>query len=40
MEAIKRGMWQAEEKMKKELQKIYLDIEGILEENQVGGKVK
>jgi len=26
--------------MKKELQKIYLDIEGILEENQVGGKVK
>ena len=40
LEAIKRGMWQAEEKMKKELQKIYLDIEGILEENQGGGKVK
>ena len=34
LEAIKRGMWQAEEKMKQELQNIYLDIEGILEESQ------
>ncbi|RLE14044.1 cobalamin biosynthesis protein CobN [Candidatus Aerophobetes bacterium] len=40
LEAIKRGMWQAEEKMKKELQKIYLDIEGILEENQVRREAK
>jgi len=31
LEAIERGMWQATEEMKKELQKIYLDIEGLLE---------
>ena len=34
LEAIKRGMWQAEKKMKQELQNIYLNIEGILEESQ------
>jgi cobaltochelatase CobN len=31
LEAIERGMWQATEEMRKELQKIYLDIEGLLE---------
>jgi len=31
LEAIERGMWQATEEMKKELQKIYLDVEGLLE---------
>jgi len=40
LDAYVRGMWPAEEKMKKQLQKIYLDIEGILEENQGEGKVR
>ena len=31
LEAIERGMWQATEEMKKQLQKLYLDIEGLLE---------
>jgi len=33
LEAIERGMWQATEEMKQELQHIYLDIEGVLEES-------
>ena len=33
LEAIERGMWQATEEMKQELQNIYLDIEGVLEES-------
>ena len=32
LEAIERGMWNASEDMKKQLQQIYLDIEGFLEE--------
>mgnify|MGYP000120730620 CR=1 FL=1 len=36
LEAIERGMWQATDEMKQELQSIYLDIEGILEESQAG----
>jgi len=31
LEAIERGMWQATEEMKKQLQKLYLNIEGLLE---------
>ena len=31
LEAIERNMWQATEEMRKELQKIYLDIEGLIE---------
>ena len=31
LEAIERNMWQATEDMRKELQKIYLDVEGLLE---------
>ncbi len=31
LEAIERGMWDASEEMKKQLQKLYLDIEGLLE---------
>jgi len=31
LEAIERGMWEATEEMKKKLQKLYLDIEGLLE---------
>jgi cobalamin biosynthesis Mg chelatase CobN len=31
-EAIERNMWQAPEDMKKELQKIYLNVEGLLED--------
>lgn len=31
LEAIERGMWDATEEMKKQLQKLYLDIEGLLE---------
>jgi len=36
LEAIERNMWQATEDMKKELQKIYLDIEGLLEGAEEG----
>jgi len=36
LEAIERNMWQATEEMKKELQKIYLDIEGLLEGAEEG----
>lgn len=32
LEAIERNMWQATDDMKRELQKLYLDIEGLLEE--------
>ena len=32
LEAIERNMWQASEDMKKELQKIYLNVEGLLED--------
>ena len=32
LEAIERGMWEATEEMKKDLQKLYLDIEGLLED--------
>jgi cobaltochelatase CobN len=31
LEAINRDMWQASETMKAELQKLYLNIEGLLE---------
>ncbi|MGD6809352.1 MAG: cobaltochelatase subunit CobN [Candidatus Bathyarchaeia archaeon] len=31
LEAIKRGMWQASDDMKKQLQQLYLNIEGLLE---------
>jgi len=31
LEAIERGFWQASEEMKKELQQLYLQIEGLLE---------
>jgi cobaltochelatase CobN len=31
LEAIQRGMWQASEEMKKELEQLYLDIEGLIE---------
>jgi cobaltochelatase CobN len=31
LEAIERGLWQANEEMKKQLQQIYLQIEGLLE---------
>jgi cobaltochelatase CobN len=33
LEAIERDMWQASEEMKQELQKIYLNVEGLLEES-------
>jgi len=33
LEAIQRDMWQATDEMKQELQNIYLDIEGVLEES-------
>jgi len=33
LEAIKRNMWNASDEMKKQLQQIYLDIEGMLEES-------
>jgi cobaltochelatase CobN len=33
LEAIERDMWQASEDMKRELQKVYLDVEGLLEES-------
>ncbi|MFW0860108.1 MAG: cobaltochelatase subunit CobN [Dehalococcoidia bacterium] len=33
LEAIERGMWQSTEEMKRELQGVYLDIEGVLEES-------
>jgi len=33
LEAIARDMWQASDEMKKELQKLYLSIEGLLEGN-------
>ncbi|MCW4024477.1 MAG: cobaltochelatase subunit CobN [Candidatus Bathyarchaeota archaeon] len=32
LEAISRGMWNASEEMKKELQRLYLSVEGLLEE--------
>lgn len=32
LEAIERNLWQASEEMKKELERIYLDIEGLLED--------
>lgn len=38
LEASERGMWQATEEMKQELQNIYLDIEGMLEESQSKGE--
>ncbi|HDQ05806.1 MAG TPA: cobaltochelatase subunit CobN, partial [Candidatus Bathyarchaeota archaeon] len=31
LEAIERGMWEATEEMKNQLQKLYLDVEGLLE---------
>jgi cobaltochelatase CobN len=31
LEAIERGMWHASEDMKKQLQQLYLQIEGLLE---------
>ncbi len=31
LEAINRNMWQAPENMKKELEKLYLNVEGLLE---------
>lgn len=31
LEAIERGMWETTEDMKKKLQKLYLNIEGLLE---------
>lgn len=37
LESIERGMWQATDEMKKKLQSLYLNIEGILEEK--GGKL-
>lgn len=33
LEAVERGMWQADEEMKQELQNLYLSIEGKLEED-------
>lgn len=33
LEAIERNMWQAPEDIKKELQKVYLNVEGLLEES-------
>ena len=33
LEAIERGMWQASEEMEEELKKVYLEIEGALEES-------
>ncbi|NPV62315.1 MAG: cobaltochelatase subunit CobN [Methanotrichaceae archaeon] len=32
LEAVKRGMWQASEEMKEELRDVYLDIEGLIED--------
>ncbi|MDD4675821.1 MAG: cobaltochelatase subunit CobN, partial [Syntrophaceticus schinkii] len=34
LEAVQRGMWEAEPQMKEELQDIYLEVEGKLEESQ------
>jgi cobaltochelatase CobN len=34
LEAVQRGMWEAEPQMKQELQDIYLEVEGKLEESQ------
>jgi cobaltochelatase CobN len=31
LEAIERGLWQASEDMKKQLQQLYLEIEGLIE---------
>jgi cobaltochelatase CobN len=31
LEAIERGLWQTSEEMKKQLQQLYLQIEGLLE---------
>jgi len=31
LEAIERGMWETTEEMKRQLQKLYLNIEGLLE---------
>jgi cobaltochelatase CobN len=31
LEAIERGLWNASEEMKRELQQLYLQIEGLLE---------
>ena len=31
LEAIERGLWEATEEMKEKLQKLYLNIEGLLE---------
>ncbi len=33
LEAIERNMWQPTEDMKKELQKLYLNVEGLLEDS-------
>jgi cobaltochelatase CobN len=35
LEAIERGMWPATEEMNQELRRVYLDIEGVLEESTV-----
>ncbi|MDM7933773.1 MAG: cobaltochelatase subunit CobN, partial [Methanothrix sp.] len=32
LEAVERGMWQATDEMREELRRIYLEIEGVLEE--------
>jgi cobaltochelatase CobN len=37
LEAIERKMWQATEEMKGKLRQVYLDIEGVLEENTARG---
>jgi cobaltochelatase CobN len=39
LEAIERGMWQASDEMKKELQKLYLNIEGLLEDTNESNKI-
>ena len=33
LEAIQRGMWDASDEMRQDLQNVYLEIEGMLEED-------
>jgi len=33
LEAVDRGMWQASDEMKEELRSIYLDVEGLIEDD-------
>ena len=39
LEAIQRGMWDASDEMRQDLQNVYLEIEGMLEEGSETGRV-